>query len=141
VPARRIAAIGRRLAQEGASEHTPRSCSGVPCCAFAPITQHFAKPADVRPKITFIDHHIRPRARDKLFLANNLPCAFDQRNQDVQRAAANVEWHLISEENRYHSIRCWHGKPIPPYYVQETIAEGNRASIAFPLHCTSEPFL
>jgi hypothetical protein len=26
-----------------------------------------------------------------------------------------------------------------PYNVQETIAEGNRASIAFPLHCTSEP--
>jgi hypothetical protein len=89
---------GGVLLKKAASEHTPRSCSRVPCCAFAPITQHSAKPAHVRPKITFIDHHIRPRARDKLFLANNLACAFDQRNQDVQRAAANVEWHLISEE-------------------------------------------
>ncbi len=67
-------------------------------CTVAPAAQRFAKPSDVRAKTTLLDHHVGPYARDQLLLGNNFSCTFDQRNQDVQRAAANLERHLVSEE-------------------------------------------
>jgi hypothetical protein len=52
----------------------------------------------VRAKTTLLDHHIGPHARDKFLLANNFSRTLDQRNQDIQRAAANLQWYLVSEE-------------------------------------------
>jgi hypothetical protein len=52
----------------------------------------------MRAKTSLVDDHTGPHARDKLFLANHFSYAFDQRDQDVQRAAADLHWHFVSEE-------------------------------------------
>ena len=60
-----------------------------PACAA--IAERFAQRRDVHPQCPFFDDGIGPGAGDELVSGDGLAGAFDQRDQDVERAAAEPQ--------------------------------------------------
>jgi hypothetical protein len=66
------------------------------------VAQRLAERADVHLEIGLLDERARPDAREEILLADNLVGALDQRDQDVERPAAEPKGRVALQQ---HALR------------------------------------
>jgi hypothetical protein len=59
--------------------------------ASASVSEHFAKASDMDAEIGLLHSHIRPDSRDQLLASDDFSGSFDQSDQDIERAAAQLK--------------------------------------------------
>jgi len=77
---------------------TPAGVVGDVAPASAAIAKRLAQRRDMDPERTVVDDRIGPGAGDQLVLVDRLAGAFDERNQNIQRAAAEAQWFPVIEQ-------------------------------------------
>jgi hypothetical protein len=80
---------------------TPAGVVGDPAPARAAVAKRLAQRRDMNPERTVVDDRIGPRAGDELIPVYRLAGAFDERDQDIESAAAEPQRFPPSS-----SIRC-----------------------------------
>src|SRR5262249_48045453 len=66
--------------------------------AVAAVAERLAQCRDMDPQGALLDDRVGPGARDQFVLADRLAGAFGQRDQDVQRPAAERQWLFAVEQ-------------------------------------------
>jgi hypothetical protein len=96
---------GRRRRQRLPLKHYRRNKAVAPSrdigqIAIAPtaIAQDFADGGDVDPQVSLLDERVGPDAGNDFFLGDNFACPLDQRGQDFERPAAEMERPLAFEQ-------------------------------------------
>ena len=91
----------RSTVRSGPRSSSPARQGGYVSCAVLSIAQRLAQAGDVKPQTAFFDGDVGPDPSQQIRFADDLVRAGHQRNQNVERSAANSDRHTLFCEKSF----------------------------------------